>query len=82
MPLSGAALCEAEIITPKSRPASFTRSATAGVGNTPRLRHRFPSYDPAATAWERNCPDTRGSLAITAWGEAPYCAAHQRVDPW
>ena len=35
MPLSGIALCDAEIITPRSAPSASTRWATAGVGSTP-----------------------------------------------
>ena len=35
IPLSGIALCEAEIMTPKSAPVLATRYEIAGVGRTP-----------------------------------------------
>ena len=35
IPLSGAGLCDAEIMTPRSAPLSATKYAIAGVGNTP-----------------------------------------------
>src|SRR5690606_25105950 len=68
MPLSGAALCDAEIITPKSASRSATRNARAGVGMTPASRTSTPEEaSPAATAASRKCPETRGSRATGQW---------------
>ena len=39
MPLSGMALCDAEMTTPRSAPKSAVRNATAGVGSTPSSTH-------------------------------------------
>ena len=39
MPLSGAGLCDADTITPKSASMSAIRNAAAGVGMTPGVEH-------------------------------------------
>src|SRR5665647_314054 len=72
MPLSGAGLCEAEIITPKSAPMSAIRNAAAGVGMTPASSTSTPELArPAATAAAMNSPEIRGSRASTATGRRP-----------
>ncbi len=72
MPLSGAGLCDAEIMTPKSAPMSPTRKAAAGVGMTPASSTSMPELaSPADTAAVRNSPDTRGSRATIAVGRLP-----------
>ena len=43
MPLSGIALCEAEMTTPRSAPRSPVRNATAGVGSTPSSSTSTPA---------------------------------------
>ena len=72
IPLSGAGLCDAEIITPKSAPMSATRNAAAGVGMTPASYTSTPeAASPAATAAAMNSPEIRGSRATTARGRLP-----------
>ncbi len=72
MPLSGMALCEADRTTPRSTSAVAVRYAIAGVGRTPRLSTSTPALArPAATAAERNSPETRGSRPTTARGRCP-----------
>src|SRR5664279_4690174 len=69
MPLSGIALCEAEITTPRSAPRSSVRNATAGVGSTPSSRTSAPAEArPAATAASSISPLARGSRPTTASG--------------
>ena len=75
MPLSGAGLCDAETMTPKSASMSATRNAAAGVGMTPASSTSTPELaSPAATAALRNSPETRGSRATTAIGRRPAAA--------
>ena len=57
MPLSGAGLCDAEIITPKSALMESMRNAAAGVGMTPASSTSTPELArPAETAAVRNSP--------------------------
>ncbi len=71
MPLSGAGLCDADTITPKSNSPSLTRKAFAGVGTTPASQTSIPELaSPADTAELRNSPETLGSLAMTALGRS------------
>ena len=79
MPLSGAGLCDAETMTPKSASMSAIRNAAAGVGMTPASSTSTPELaSPAATAAARNSPETRGSRATTAVGRLPGGAASRR----
>ena len=83
IPLSGAGLCDAETMTPKSASMSAIRKAAAGVGITPASSTSMPELaSPAATAAEMNSPETRGSRARTATrppaGGAP---SRRRGDP-
>ncbi len=72
MPLSGAGLWDAEIMTPKSARESAIRNAAAGVGTTPASNTSTPELaSPAETAAERNSPEIRGSRATTATGRRP-----------
>ena len=76
MPLSGAGLWEAEIMTPKSAPRSPTRKAAAGVGRTPASQTSTPEEaSPASTAALMNWPLMRGSRATTATGRRPAANA-------
>ena len=69
MPLSGIALCDAEIITPRSAPSASTRYATAGVGSTPTRTASAPAdASPATTAASSISPLARGSRPTTATG--------------
>src|ERR687896_1615758 len=69
MPLSGAGLCEADSMTPRSAPSERVKNATAGVGNTPSLSTSTPApASPATTAASRNSPEARGSRPTTAIG--------------
>ena len=69
MPLSGIALCEAEMTTPRSAPRSAVRKATAGVGSTPSSSTSTPAEArPAATAASSISPLARGSRPRTASG--------------
>src|SRR6478609_2672369 len=80
MPLSGIALCEAEITTPRSAPISTVRNATAGVGNTPSSSTSTPAEArPAATAASSISPLARGSRPMTAVGLAPETASAARA---
>src|SRR5690554_372997 len=72
MPLSGMGLWDAEITTSRSASTDAVRYATPGVGRTPTSRTSTPAEaSPAATADDRNCPDTRVSRPITARGRCP-----------
>ena len=82
MPLSGIALCDAEIITPRSASRAPTRYATAGVGSTPTRSASAPAaVSPATTAASSISPLARGSRPTTATGRcersrsARTCAA-------
>ena len=82
MPLSGMALCDAEIITPRSASRARTRYATAGVGSTPTRSASAPAaVSPATTAASSISPLARGSRPTTATGRcdrscsARTCAA-------
>src|SRR5690606_30469461 len=69
MPLSGAGLCDAESMTPRSAPSAEVRYATAGVGSTPSRRTSTPDdARPATTAASRNSPEARESRPTTATG--------------
>src|SRR3954452_10409038 len=82
MPLSGAGLCDAEIMTPKSAPMSLIRNAAAGVGMTPASSTSTPELaSPAATAAVRNSPETRGSRATTAMSRRPCARRASAVRP-
>ena len=72
MPLSGIALCDAEMTMPRSAPRSAVRNATAGVGRTPSCSTSTPAEaSPAATAASSISPDARGSRPSTANGRSP-----------
>ncbi len=75
MPLSGAGLCDADSITPRSASSACVRCATAGVGRTPRRSTSTPELArPATTAASRNSPEARGSRPTTASGRWPLKA--------
>ena len=83
MPLSGAGLCDAEIITPKSARMASMRNAVAGVGMTPASSTSTPELArPADTAAVRNSPETRGSRATTATGRRPAARSSSAWRPW
>ena len=68
-PLSGIALCEAEIIRPSCAPSPAVTWATAGVGTTPSSRTSQPALvKPATAAASSMCPDGRGSRPTTTRG--------------
>src|SRR5690554_5602061 len=72
MPLSGMGLWDAEITTPRSASREAVKYATPGVGNTPTSSTSTPAEaSPAATADDRNCPDTRVSRPMMARGRCP-----------
>ena len=76
MPLSGAGLWDAEIITPKSASRSAVRNATAGVGSTPASKTSTPLEEsPAEIAAARNSPEILGSRPRTAFGFCPRLLA-------
>ena len=72
IPLSGAELWLAEIITPKSASRSAVRYAAPGVGITPASKTSTPDEaKPAETAAERKSLEILGSWPITALGRSP-----------
>ena len=82
MPLSGAGLWDAEIMTPKSARESAIRNAAAGVGTTPASNTSTPELaSPAETALERNSPEIRGSRATTATGRRPDARRPSAILP-
>ena len=76
IPLSGAGLWDAEIITPKSAFISAVRKAVAGVGTTPASNTSTPEdASPAATAAAKYSPEILGSRPMTAIGLLPSLLA-------
>src|SRR5699024_7154384 len=72
IPLSGAGVWEAEIITPRSAPVDRTRWASPGVGRTSASSTSTPAEArPALTAAERKSPEGRVSRATMARGRVP-----------
>ena len=68
MPLSGAGLWVAEIMTPKSAEVADQEGQRRGRHNAAGTRQRRRSASPATTAASRNSPEIRGSRATTAIG--------------
>src|SRR5690625_7686279 len=81
MPLSGIALCEAEMTTPNVAPVAFTAWAMPGVGRTPTSWTSTPvDAMPAEVEAARNSPLTRVSRPTIATGQIGRASCRESVE--